>query len=104
MQSTEVMETKPSVDQYPINFGNNTARTQMDRVIGSGNKPAMRHESSRQHRIGEERSVGSIFKPYPHRESIENSIDRMGNNSFISETDQSPLDRNNKYFGKKSFS
>lgn len=108
MQQNEVIEAKPSAEQYSTNLGNNTARTQLDQATRSktmiNHKTAMQTDDQRRPRIGDEQSVGSVFKPYPHRASIDqNSIDRMGT-SFISEAEQSPLNRSNKYFGKKSFS
>ena len=75
MQQNEVIEAKPSAEQYPNNMGNNTARTQIDQAIRSktmiNHKTAMHTEDQRRPRIGDEQSVGSVFKPYPHRVSID---------------------------------
>jgi len=90
MQQLEVIETKASAEEYPTNFGNNTARTQMDHPgtrskTMINHKTAMQTDEQRPPRIGDEQSVGSVFKPYPHRASIDqNSIDRMGA-SFVSD-------------------
>jgi hypothetical protein len=89
MQQIEVIEAKASAEQYPTNFGNNTARTQVEQATRSktmiNHKTAMQTDEQRPPRIGDEQSVGSVFKPYPHRASIDqNTIDRMGA-SFVSD-------------------
>jgi hypothetical protein len=44
MQQLEVIEAKASVEEYPTNFGNNTARTQMDQATRS--KTMINHKTA----------------------------------------------------------
>jgi hypothetical protein len=44
MQQIEVIEAKASAEQYPTNFGNNTARTQVEQATRS--KTMINHKTA----------------------------------------------------------